>query len=39
MKRKVLVPIDGTERSKRSLEFIKSIFPSDKVELIIMNVK
>lgn len=39
MKRKVLVPIDGTERSKHSLEFIKSIFPSDKVELIIMNVK
>ena len=39
MKRKVLVPIDGTERSKHSLEFIKSIFPSNKVELIIMNVK
>ena len=39
MKRRILVPIDGTERSKHSLEFIKSIFPSDKVELIIMNVK
>lgn len=39
MKRKILVPIDGTERSKHSLEFIKSIFPSEKVELIIMNVK
>lgn len=39
MKRKVLVPIDGTERSKNSLEFIKSIFPKDKVELVIMNVK
>ena len=32
MKRRILVPIDGTERSKHSLEFIKSIFPSDKVE-------
>ena len=39
MKRRILVPIDGPERSKHSLEFIKSIFPSDKVELIIMNVK
>ena len=38
-KRKVLIPIDGTERSMHSLEFVKEIFPKDSVEIILMNVK
>ncbi|ABR32980.1 MULTISPECIES: universal stress protein [Clostridium] len=39
-KRKVLIPIDGTERSMHSLEFVKEIFPDkDSIEIIIMNVK
>ncbi len=38
-KRKVLIPIDGTERSMHSLEFVKEIFPKDSVEIIIMNIK
>ena len=38
-KRKVLIPIDGTERSMHSLEFVKEIFPADSVEIIIMNIK
>jgi len=38
-KKKVLVPIDGTERSMHSLEFIKDIFDKDEVIIEIMNVK
>lgn len=38
-KRKVLVPIDGTERSMHSLEFVREIFPKDSVEILIMHVK
>lgn len=38
-KRKVLIPIDGTEKSMHSLDFVKEIFPNDSVEIIIMNVK
>lgn len=38
-RRKILVPIDGTERSMHSLEFIKGIFDKDSVEIEIMNVK
>ena len=38
-KRKILIPIDGTERSMHSLEFVKEIFPKDSVEIVIMNVK
>lgn len=38
-KKKILVPIDGTERSMHSLEFIKGIFKKDEVEVEIMNVK
>ena len=38
-KRKVLIPIDGTERSMHSLDFVKEIFPNDSVEIVIMNVK
>lgn len=38
-KKKVLIPIDGTERSMHSLEFVKEIFPKDSVEVLIMHVK
>lgn len=38
-KKKILVQIDGTERSMHSLEFIKGIFKKDEVEVEIMNVK
>jgi len=38
-KRKVLIPVDGTERSMHSLDFVKEIFPKDSIEIIIMNVK
>lgn len=38
-KKKILVPVDGTERSMHSLEFIREIFPKDSVEITIMNVK
>jgi len=38
-KRKILIPIDGTERSMHSLEFVKEIFPKDSVEIVLMNVK
>jgi nucleotide-binding universal stress UspA family protein len=38
-KKNVLVPIDGTERSMHSLEFIKGIFDKDEVIIEIMNVK
>lgn len=38
-KRKVLIPVDGTEGSMHSLDFVKEIFPKGSVEIIIMNVK
>ena len=38
-KRKVLIPIDGTERSMHSLEFVKEIFPKGSIDVILMNVK
>lgn len=38
-KRKVLIPIDGTERSMHSLDFVKEIFPKDSVEILLMHVK
>jgi nucleotide-binding universal stress UspA family protein len=38
-KRKILVPIDGTERSMHSLDFIKALFPRDSLDIILMNVK
>ena len=38
-KKKILVPIDGTERSMHSLEFIKGIFDKEAVDIEIMNVK
>ncbi|MDR0880640.1 MAG: universal stress protein [Clostridioides sp.] len=38
-KKRVLVPIDGTERSMHSLGFIKDFLNKDQVEVVIMNVK
>lgn len=38
-KKRILIPIDGTERSMHSLELAKEIFPKDAVEITIMNVK
>lgn len=38
-KRKVLIPVDGTESSMHSLDFVKEIFPKGSIEIIIMNVK
>ena len=39
-KKRILVPIDGTERSMYALDFIKEIFPKDAgMEIIIMNIK
>lgn len=38
-KKKILVPIDGTERSMHSLQLIKEIFSKESVEITIMNVK
>lgn len=37
--KKILVPIDGTERSMHSLDFIKENYSPEKVELHIINVK
>lgn len=37
--KKILVPIDGTERSMHSLNFIKENYSPEKVELHIINVK
>lgn len=36
---KILVPIDGTERSMHSLDFIKQIYSPENLEITIMNVK
>lgn len=38
-KMKVLIPLDGTDRSMRSLDLLKDMFPKDKVEVTLMNVK
>jgi len=38
-RKKILVPIDGTERSIQSLNFIKGLFPKDSLDIILMNVK
>ena len=38
-KRRVLVPIDGTERSMHSLDFIKALLPKESLDIILMNVK
>lgn len=38
-KMKVLIPLDGTDRSMRSLDLLKDMFSKDKVEVTLMNVK
>lgn len=38
-KKRILVPIDGTERSMHSLSFVKNTYSNKDVELLIMNVK
>lgn len=37
--KKILIPIDGTERSLQSLDFVLNTFPKDSVEITLMNVK
>ncbi|WP_446897759.1 universal stress protein [Clostridium sp. LBM24168] len=39
VKKKILVPLDGTERSMHSLDWVKKIFKSDEVKITLMNVK
>lgn len=38
-RKKILVPIDGTERSLHSIDFIKNTYDKDDIELTLMNVK
>lgn len=38
-KKRILVPIDGTERSMHSIDLIKGIFPRESVEILLINVK
>ncbi|MGL5415246.1 MAG: universal stress protein [Clostridium sp.] len=38
-KRKVLIPIDGSEKSLVSLEYLKDFYDPAKVEIILMHVK
>ena len=35
---KLLLPIDGSERSLRSVELVKELFPNDKVEVTLITV-
>lgn len=37
--KRILVPIDGTERSMHSIDFIKTLFTKDNVEIVLINVK
>lgn len=37
--KRILVPIDGTERSMHSIDFIKTLFQKDSVEIVLINVK
>ncbi|WP_343102119.1 universal stress protein [Romboutsia sp. MSSM.1001216sp_RTP31141st1_G3_RTP31141_220114] len=36
--KKILIPIDGTERSQKSLDFILHNFSSDEVEIVLITV-
>ncbi|MCH3966002.1 MAG: universal stress protein [Clostridium sp.] len=38
-KKKILVPLDGTERSMHSLDWLKKMFRSDSVKITLMNIK
>ena len=37
--KRILVPIDGTERSMHSIDFIKTLFEKDSAEIVLINVK
>ncbi|MFL0195461.1 universal stress protein [Clostridium sp. WILCCON 0269] len=37
-KRKILVPLDGTDRSMHSLDWLKKLFEKDEVQITLMNV-
>lgn len=37
-KMKVLIPLDGTERSMHSLDWLKKMFNKDTIEITLMNV-
>lgn len=37
--KKVLIPIDGTERSMKSLELVKELYSPEKVEVEIIHIK
>jgi nucleotide-binding universal stress UspA family protein len=37
-KKKILVPLDGTERSIHSIQWLKKMFKKDDVEITLMNV-
>ena len=36
--KKILVPIDGSERSQKSLDFVLSKYPKDKFSITLMSV-
>ncbi|MBR9649383.1 universal stress protein [Clostridium tyrobutyricum] len=37
-KKKILVPLDGTERSMHSIDWLKNFFKEDEVDITLMNV-
>ncbi|UZQ50800.1 universal stress protein [Clostridium kluyveri] len=37
-KRKILIPVDGTDRSMHSLDWIKKLFEKDEIQVTLMNV-
>lgn len=38
-KKKILVPLDGTERSMHSIDWLKKLFKEDKVKITLMTIK
>lgn len=38
-RKRILLPIDGTERSLHSIDLIKSIYAKNQIDIIILNVK
>ncbi len=36
--KKILIPIDGTERSQKSLDFVSNNFSKDEVEIVLITV-
>ena len=39
MKKKILIPLDGTERSMHSIDLVKNLYRQDEVEIILLYVK